>query len=199
MFLNEIKQQKRYLEKIKMKIKLKYSFYVEPIGLAGGLSLWWTKDTQVRILKYGKNFINIEISVKGETNWFETFIYGPPYKEEKREFWELMTNLRNDHSDRWLVIGDSIVVSNQEEKLGGVPFNPNDAKCYFDFIDAIGLIDLPISGGAFTWSNQRSDKEAILEMIDRALCSLEWNVLFPKALTVLDIAIGSDHTPVDKG
>ncbi|KAK9034290.1 hypothetical protein V6N11_050461 [Hibiscus sabdariffa] len=90
-----------------MRLKLENSFYVEPIRLAGELSLWWTKDTQSR------------------------------------------------------------------GKLGGVPFNPNDAKCYFQFIDAIGLIDLPISGGAFTWLNQRSDEEAILEKLDRALCSLE--------------------------
>ncbi|KAK8510022.1 hypothetical protein V6N11_029025 [Hibiscus sabdariffa] len=70
MFLSETKQQKRFLEKIKMKMKLENSFYVESIGLAGGLSLWWTKDTQIKILKYGKNFIDTEISSKGETNWF---------------------------------------------------------------------------------------------------------------------------------
>ncbi|KAK8596659.1 hypothetical protein V6N12_065142 [Hibiscus sabdariffa] len=52
---------------------------------------------------------------------------------------------------------------------------------------------MPISGGAFTWSNQRIDDETILEKLDRVLCSPKWNILFPKAVAMLDIAIGSDH------
>ncbi|KAL4309661.1 hypothetical protein GQ457_01G027200 [Hibiscus cannabinus] len=35
-FLSETKQQKRYLEKIRMKMKMIHSFYVEPNGVAGG-------------------------------------------------------------------------------------------------------------------------------------------------------------------
>ncbi|KAK8982944.1 hypothetical protein V6N11_054929 [Hibiscus sabdariffa] len=77
-FLSETKQKKRYLEKIKMKMKLVHSYYVEPSGLVGGLSLWWSKDTQITILKDGKHFIDAKISVNGEAEWFGTFIYGPP-------------------------------------------------------------------------------------------------------------------------
>ncbi|KAK9002060.1 hypothetical protein V6N11_024749 [Hibiscus sabdariffa] len=80
-FLSEPKQKMRYLEKIKMKMKLEHSFYVEPIGLAGGLALWCSKDIQIKILGYGKHFIDAEISVKGESDWIGTFIYGPPYKD----------------------------------------------------------------------------------------------------------------------
>ncbi|KAK8497336.1 hypothetical protein V6N12_064026 [Hibiscus sabdariffa] len=66
-FLSETKQKKRYLENVKMKMKMDHSFYVEPSGLAGGLSLWLTNDTQVTILKHGKHFIDAMISVNGET------------------------------------------------------------------------------------------------------------------------------------
>ncbi|KAK8516296.1 hypothetical protein V6N12_068905 [Hibiscus sabdariffa] len=119
---------------------------------AGVLALWWSKDSKIKILGYGKHFIDAEISTKGEPEWCGTFIYGLPYKEQKKEFWEFMKNLGNGHGDKWLVIGDSNVVSSQDEKLGGLPFNPNDANSYFEFFDSRGLIDMPISGGAFTWS-----------------------------------------------
>ncbi|KAK9030409.1 hypothetical protein V6N11_031836 [Hibiscus sabdariffa] len=195
-FLSETKQKKRYLEKIKMKMKMDHSFYVEPSGLAGGLSLWWTNDTQVTILKHGKHFIDAMISVNGETEWFGTFIYGPPYREEKQAFWESMTNLRSCPGDRWLVIGDTNVVASQEEKIGGAPFNPSDARHFYEFVDSLGLLELPISGGNFTWSNHRSDEDSILEKLDRALCSFEWSSLFPKAIGVLDVAMGSDHAPI---
>ncbi|KAK9031951.1 hypothetical protein V6N11_056236 [Hibiscus sabdariffa] len=55
---------------------------------------------------------------------------------------------------------------------------------------------MPTSGGSFTWSNQRSDEEAILEKLYRVLCSPEWNILFPKVVAMLDITIGSDHALV---
>ncbi|KAK8554232.1 hypothetical protein V6N12_031201 [Hibiscus sabdariffa] len=184
------------MEKIKMKMKLEQSFYAESIGLAGGLSLWWSNDVQIKILGHGRHFIDTEISAKGEPKWFGTFIYGPPYKELKREFWEFMTNLRNGHDDNWMVIGDSNVVSSQDEKLGGLPFNPTEANSYFKFIDSRGLIDMPILGGAFTWSNQRSDDEEILEKLDRILCSPKWNILFPIAVAMLDIAVDSGHAPI---
>ncbi|KAK8552785.1 hypothetical protein V6N12_041359 [Hibiscus sabdariffa] len=179
-----------------MKMKMIHSFYVEPNDVPGGLALWWSKDTQIKVQQYGKHYIDAKISVNGELEWFETFIYGPPYKEEKREFWEFMTNLRQANGDRWLVIGDSNVVSSRKEKMGGVPFNPNDARSFFDFVDIMGLIDLPISGGNFTWSNQRSDEDVILEKFDRVLCSSNWNMVFPKVVAMLDIAIGSDHAPI---
>ncbi|KAK8521992.1 hypothetical protein V6N12_066562 [Hibiscus sabdariffa] len=57
-------------------------------------------------------------------------------------------------------------------------------------------MEIPNSGGSSTWSNQRSDEEAILEKLDRVLSSLEWNFLFPKAISVTDVAIASDHAPI---
>ncbi|KAK8996479.1 hypothetical protein V6N11_081751 [Hibiscus sabdariffa] len=197
-FLSETKQKRRYLEKIKMKMKLEHSFYVEPIGLAGGLALWWSKDFQIKILGHGKYFIDAEVSGRGEPAWFGTFIYGPPYKDQKRDFWEFMKNLRNDYDAKWLVIGDSNVVSCQDEKAGGLPFNPIDANSFLDFLDSRGLIEMPMAGGAFTWSNHRSDDEAILEKLDRVLYSTNWNIAFPKAVALLDIAMGSDHAPTSQ-
>ncbi|KAK9004177.1 hypothetical protein V6N11_001984 [Hibiscus sabdariffa] len=130
-----------------MKMKLEQSFYVEPIGLAGGLSLWWSKDIQIKILGHGKHYIDAEIAIKGEPNWIGTFIYGPSYKEQKKEFWELLKKLRNGQGDKWLVIGDSNVVTSQDEKLGGLPFNPNDANNFLTLlIHGVSLICLYLVG-----------------------------------------------------
>ncbi|KAK8479794.1 hypothetical protein V6N11_063532 [Hibiscus sabdariffa] len=104
-----------------------------------------------------------------------------------------MTNLRSGSGDRWLVIGDTNVVGSQEEKIEGVPFNLNDARVFYDFVDSMGLLELPMSRGTFTWSNKRRDDESILEKLDRAICCLEWTTLFPKDIGLLDVSIGSDH------
>ncbi|KAK8506271.1 hypothetical protein V6N12_019963 [Hibiscus sabdariffa] len=195
-FLSETKKKKRYLEKIRMKMKMTEYFYVEPVGIAGGLALWWSNEADISVLSFGKNFIDTKVSLNGEEDWFLTFIYGPPYTEEKQTFWESLASLRNNNEKKWCLIGDSNVVARPEEKLGGLTFDASSAKWFHDFTDALCLIELPLKGGTFTWSNQRSEDDAILEKLDRIIVSLEWSSSFPKAIGVLDATITSDHAPI---
>ncbi|KAK8572433.1 hypothetical protein V6N12_028486 [Hibiscus sabdariffa] len=67
---------------------------------------------------------------------------------------------------------------------------------FYDFINKCGLLEIPTKGGTFTWSNKRSQEDAILEKLDRVLSSLEWNKMLPKALACLDVAIAYDHAPI---
>ena len=43
---------------------------------------------------------------------------------------------------------------------------------FSDFITEFGLMDIPLEGGMFTWSNNR--KISAKSIIDRFLFSLEW-------------------------
>ncbi|KAK8597085.1 hypothetical protein V6N12_065561 [Hibiscus sabdariffa] len=96
-FLSDTKQKKkRYLEKIRMNMKINNAFYVEPESIAGGLALWWSNDVKLSVLHYDKNLIDTKISISGESKWFGTFIYAPPYTEEKHKFWDSLTTLRDD-------------------------------------------------------------------------------------------------------
>ncbi|KAK9018282.1 hypothetical protein V6N11_001260 [Hibiscus sabdariffa] len=63
-------------------------------------------------------------------------------------------------------------------------------------MDPSCLLELPLKGGTFTWSNHMSEDEAILEKLDRILISLEWSSSFLKAIGVLDATIASDHAPI---
>ncbi|KAK8569269.1 hypothetical protein V6N12_007799 [Hibiscus sabdariffa] len=118
-FLSETKKKRRYLEKIKMKMKLSESFYVDPIGIAGGLTLWWKNKVNLSILCYGKNFIDTRVSLNEEEEW-------------------------NNIPEKWCLIGDSNIVARLKEKLGGLPFDPSNAMWYYDFIDYSCLVELPI-------------------------------------------------------
>ncbi|KAK8494626.1 hypothetical protein V6N12_005755 [Hibiscus sabdariffa] len=195
-FLSETKQKKRYIEKIRMKMKFDNAFYVEPDGIAGGLGSWWSNNVKLSILHYDKNFIDTKISINGESDLFGTFIYAPPYTEGKRKFWETLASLRNDVNAKWCVLGDFNAVVSPEEKHGGNSFDHNSAKWYYGFLDQTYLMKIPSSGGSFTWSNQRCNEESILEKLDRILSSLEWSFLFPKAISIIDVAIASDHSPI---
>ncbi|KAK8556849.1 hypothetical protein V6N12_003240 [Hibiscus sabdariffa] len=88
------------------------------------------------------------------------------------------------------------MVAFPEEKYGGAPFDHRDAKWYYEFLNQTFMMEISSKGGSFTWSNKRCDREAILEKLDRVVSSMEWNFLFLKAISFIDIAIASDHSPI---
>ncbi|KAK9008110.1 hypothetical protein V6N11_075012 [Hibiscus sabdariffa] len=195
-FLSETKQKKRYLEKIRRRNRYNGCFYIDPIGIAGGLALWWNDDINLVVTKSCKNFIDTTISVKIGEEWFCTSIYGPPYIEEKEIFWENLLKIRSHLNCKWCVIGDTNLIWNQDEKSGGIAVNPNHSRLLSKFINRSFLMEMPLKGGYFTCSNQRCDEAAILEKLDRILISGEWSFLFPKAVGLIEAATASDHNPI---
>ncbi|KAK8521764.1 hypothetical protein V6N12_066349 [Hibiscus sabdariffa] len=129
-------------------------------------------------------------------NGFCTFIYGPPYAEEKQQFWEGLSILGRRSSDKWCIIGDTNIVTRSEDKLGGAPFGSSQAKYFLDFVDKEGLLELSIKGGTFTWSNQRCEADSILEKLDRIIISPEWSSAFPKAIGIIEAAMASNPSPL---
>ncbi|KAK8556717.1 hypothetical protein V6N12_003112 [Hibiscus sabdariffa] len=195
-FLSETKQKKRYLERVRRNMKMSNSFYVEPEGIAGGLALWWSDDVHITILHSSKNIIDMKISMKGEDVWFGSFVYGPPYNDDKLLFWEMLARKIADRDSKWCVIGDLNIVANQEEKLGGALIDQNSIKWYLDFLDNTNLLEIPMKEGSFTWSNRRSEEDVILEKLDRALATVEWSTFFDRAIVLVEVAIASDHCPL---
>ncbi|KAK8984557.1 hypothetical protein V6N11_047778 [Hibiscus sabdariffa] len=127
-------------------MKMDESFYVDPIGLAVGLAMWWSNEVQVSILSHGKYFLDTKVSLN-EDEWFLTLFYGPPYAEEKQVFWESIASLRSNNSEKWCLIGDTDLVASPKEKLGGLPFSATQAKWYYDFMESSCFLELPIKGG----------------------------------------------------
>ncbi|KAK8476133.1 hypothetical protein V6N11_070824 [Hibiscus sabdariffa] len=85
-FISETKKKKKYVVKLQGSNKFCQGFYVDPIGIAGGLALWWMEEVEVTILNYCKNYIDVSISYRNSEELHCTFIYAPPYHDEKKEF-----------------------------------------------------------------------------------------------------------------
>ncbi|XP_026459226.1 uncharacterized protein LOC113359869 [Papaver somniferum] len=63
-----------------------------------------------------------------------------------------------------------------------------------NFITNHELVDLPLVGGAFTWSDMQEDP--LLCRLDRFLLSVDFDLLFPDAIQVALTRIISDHKPL---
>lgn len=61
------------------------------------------------------------------------------------------------------------------------------------------LVDLEFKGPKFTWRNNRSNGNFIMERIDMAFANAEWRELHDQAMGFVEAAIGSDdsdHNPL---
>lgn len=81
----------------------------------------------------------------------------------------------------WIIGGDFNIVLYLSERLGTM----QDSACMREFrelVNDLALVDLPLVGGCFTWSNIRESTSC--SRINRFLVSLEWEALVvPTPLT----------------
>ena len=66
-FLMETKNKRRKLEYIRRGTWFNNACYVDPVGIAGGLALWWTDDINMDILMQSKNHILSKCTKEGST------------------------------------------------------------------------------------------------------------------------------------
>jgi hypothetical protein len=71
--------------------------------------------------------------------------------------------------------------------------NIADTLIFNDAIGHLGLIELPIKGRAFTWSNMQSNP--LLEQLDWFFTSPNWTLDFPMTEVFPMAQITSDHVP----
>lgn len=58
-FLTETRMKEKKLERIRRRsFGFGNAFYVNPIGLAGGIALWWNEDVNIQILYSSKNIVH---------------------------------------------------------------------------------------------------------------------------------------------
>ena len=92
---------------------------------------------------------------------------------EKRLMWEELASLYSWWNLPWCVGGDLNAIRFHSECLGAENFT-QVMHNLSNFISINGLMDIPMEGGSYTWSNSLSGSR-----IDRFLFSLEWEEHYP--------------------
>ncbi|GMP35785.1 hypothetical protein CsSME_00008110 [Camellia sinensis var. sinensis] len=82
----ETKNKRKLLEKVRGSLNFPDKYYVDPIGISGGLALWWVDGVGLDVRFKSKNIFRCIISAPGRGHWAASFIYAPPCRRERRVF-----------------------------------------------------------------------------------------------------------------
>ena len=120
-------------------------------------------------------------------------VYGPAQDVLKDSFLAELSNFCIKAKYPVLVGGDFNILRFSSEK--NKKFSENNFSDVFNLIiNSYELRELPLAGGKFTWSNNRSNPT--LEKLDRVLISSSWEVEFPLCNLRKIPRYMSDHNPL---
>ena len=106
----------------------------------------------VEVKPYG-----IVISFKSMHNgdfWYLVNVYGPCQGTLRDEFVSWLYNLNVEPEKNWLLLGDfNFIRSLDNRNLPGGDIN--DIFLFNEIIGHLGLLELPLKGRRFTWSNMQ--------------------------------------------
>uniref|UniRef100_A0A2N9G4U0 Reverse transcriptase domain-containing protein n=1 Tax=Fagus sylvatica TaxID=28930 RepID=A0A2N9G4U0_FAGSY len=120
-------------------------------------------------------------------------VYGPQVDGERGFFWDELAGINSWWGVPWCVGGDFNVVRFLSERSRAASFSPAMVG-FSDFISNLGLLDPPLEGGSFTWSNNRGNPS--MSRIDRFLFTTDWDGCFSLIWQKRLCRLLSDHSPI---
>ncbi|OVA10606.1 Endonuclease/exonuclease/phosphatase [Macleaya cordata] len=169
--------------------------YIPSQGRSGGLILIWDDITlNVEDELIGEHSISIKFSNRFDNfNWVFTNGYSPNEVTGRLNFWKELDKVKAWWQGAWCIAADFNAIRDETErnKPGG---NKRNRKMLNAFLNRNALLDLPLAGGNFTWSDMKEDP--LLCRLDRFLISTEWETKYPRVTQMLRTRTISDHNPI---
>ncbi|GJV14199.1 RNA-directed DNA polymerase, eukaryota, reverse transcriptase zinc-binding domain protein [Tanacetum coccineum] len=163
-------------------------------GTSGGLVTLWDPNVFIKKRMWcSDNYIILEGKRKNvEEVFYIINVYGPQHQPDKSTLWSFLRNFILNHPGKVILFGDLNEVRYESERFGSI-FSSGDAAIFNDFIQDIGLIDLPMGGRNFTWMNKVGSK---MSKLDRFLISNDVIHDNPNLQVVALDRVWSDHNPI---
>ena len=168
---------------------------VEAEGSAGGILVFWDirklelVETEIGDFSVTCMFKNVGDGLM----WAFTGVYGPVKRSKRELFWEELGALRGLWEGPWCIGGDFNMVLSPDDRNSGGRIS-HHMRRFNEVINELGLRDLPLQGGPFTWRGGHNNQR--MSRLDRFLVSTDWESQFSKAIQRTLPRPVSDHCPV---
>jgi hypothetical protein len=163
-------------------------------GASGGILVAWVSRFFTVTVQEKHSFaIRLTFTpVINSISWNLVVVYGPCRQPDCDEFVNWLYNLDLDEEHLWMFMGDFNFYGYAENRnrSGG---NFNDSLVFNNIISHLGLVEIPINGRSFTWSNMQSSP--LLEQLDWVFTSHSWTSEFPLTMVLPLAKTTSNHLP----
>lgn len=139
--------------------------YAASVGASGGILVGWNGSLfDGSVIEIQPFAISVCFSSRFDLNvWNLTTVYGPCLEPARSTFVSWLRNLDIQDGMNWILLGNfNFYRSLENRNRGGGNFQ--DTQTVNDVIDHLGLVELPLKGRAFTWSNMQ--EIPLLEQLD---------------------------------
>jgi endonuclease/exonuclease/phosphatase family metal-dependent hydrolase len=169
--------------------------YLASRGASGSILIMWDRRIVEKIEVYVGEFVVACSfrSVADNFSWAFAGVYGPNIDSLRSSLWDELAGLSSWWELPWCIGGDFNVTRFPAERSRDVRLNAAMME-FSDFIFEQDLMDLPLVGGPFTWSNNQETPS--WSHLDRFLVSPDWEVKFPGSLQKRLPRLCSDHFPI---
>lgn len=96
----------------------------------------------------------------------------------------------------WLVKGNSNIVLNEEEKIGGQSVYPFEFEDFSFFLNSDELFDFNFKGNPFIWWNDRVDDQCIFKKLEKMVGNQEFLNCFGISKVEHLSRTNSNHDPL---
>ncbi|XP_031131674.1 uncharacterized protein LOC116033058 [Ipomoea triloba] len=196
LFLMETKVAQLHAERLRVKLGFDGLYYVDSLGLSGGLALFWRKNCSARLLSYSRNHVDVEVTQPGPICWRMTCFYGFLERGRRKDSWDLLRSLAPRSPLPWVVLGDFNDLLYQTEKRGGNPHPENLLHGFGEAVEECCLAQLPMRGYQFTWERGKGTTHWMEERLDKVLASDEWSAMLDSAFVENLLTRTSDHSAI---
>lgn len=138
------------------------SFVFSPSdGASGGILVPWPSRV-FSVLTIDSQPFALSLQVTSTHNlavWNLITVYGPTREPDRLNFVSWLYSLDIAIEDHYLIVGDFNFYrsASNRNRPGG---NVNDMLVFNDIIHHLGLIELPLKGRSYTWSNMQEQRHA---------------------------------------
>ena len=166
--------------------------FVPSVGNSGGLITAWMSSVFTGVPIFSETFaLGVRLtSTQSNDSWTLVNIYGPCVDPNRTIFTTWLFDLDIPNCEDWLILGDfNFIRAPDNRNRGGG--DANDMLLFNEFIRRQSLVELPIKGRSFTWSNMQIDP--LLEQLDWHFTSVNWAAKYPNTVVMPLGKPTSDH------
>ncbi|KAK3199060.1 hypothetical protein Dsin_022475 [Dipteronia sinensis] len=168
---------------------------VDSVGAAGGVITLWNENCfEVKSCISNERCIivaGVIISTKKEMVFCT--LYAANIESERIDLWNFILNAQGSLPGPWVIGGDFNTVLVQSERMGGAS-SVRSMRNFKQFVDSAYVVDIPMVGMTFTWSNFRENGSSA--RLDRFLCDPFFLSWYPNLVQKGLCRSLSDHNPV---